>query len=139
MRKLKNHEKYRQALLGFAKSLNIKVVFKYDDGNGSYIPESRKIIIDNELTNSDEIATLLHELGHVLDEGLIKDSPFYNRLNKAYGRIYKKSVTKAQKALVIKCEKRAWVYGRAIANILGIKLGLWYESIAKQCIDAYRN
>ena len=135
----KNYIKYRKVLTSYAKAIKIRIVYAPDAGDGSYIPARRKIRIDPDLTESSQIATILHELGHVLDDAVVPPGNVRNKIQAAYGRIYTKNFTKQQRQVVLRCEKRAWNYGRAIASILNIKLGQWYDKEEKEALDAYRH
>lgn len=134
---LKHYIKYLKALEKFANALNIKVKFKIIDSDGVYVPSSNTIYIDSEQSESGEIASLLHELGHVIDDIVMPDD-VEEKKNKAYTVIYGKKYTKAQKRLVLRCEKAAWKNGRYLAKKLKIKLGSWYDEAEEHCIKSYK-
>lgn len=129
---------YKKRLLLFAQAVNIRVQYRPVDGDGAYIPVKRKVIIDDDLTPEEEIATLLHELGHVLEDAMAPDNNKRDRLERAYVRVYDAKETPNQLRMVLRCERKAWAMGRAIAILLGIKLGPWYDKSIKDSIAAYK-
>lgn len=137
MAKLKNYDRYLQKLLNFSKALKIKVIYKEVDGEAAYLPSKRQIKIDPNLSESVELACFLHELGHLLDDTLSTKS-IAKAISRAYGTFYKNKASKFQKEIVIDSEVRAWIYGRAVAKILGIKLGTWYDKEQKSAVKSYR-
>lgn len=135
-RSLPKYHEYIRRLELFSKALGVKVEYAPEDGEGSFSPATRKIRIDPELSEAEEIATFLHELGHAVDDMLIDDK-VYALIDKAYTIVYDKKVSKKQQALVVNCEKRAWQYGRSIAKQLKIRLGKWYTAIEVDCLRRY--
>lgn len=136
-RKLKNYDEYLQKVKMFAKVIDVKIRRKHIASDGEYVPSLRSINIDKELTNSNEIAALLHELGHSQDDTLLNKT-YYAKLNKAYIAVYKRKETPAQLDLVIECEERAWLYARSVAKQLRIPLGKWFDNYKKLCIKNYK-
>ena len=132
--KLKNYDLYLAKLKKYTRASRIKLVT--NDIESSYSPTARRIRLDTDLPQSHVIASLLHELGHSMDDLLVPK--YLKSLDKAYTAIYKDKQTAAQMTLVIDCEKRAWDYGRKIATILNIRLGKWYDDYQKACLAAYR-
>lgn len=124
----------------YAKAIGIKVTYKDTGDDGVYIPNLHLIRIDPNLSDSHEIAALLHELGHSLDDALVgvAGAKRLRAINKAYTKIYKAKHTPKQLRIVLQCERRAWKYGRAIAKKLHIRLGAWYGSYMDQCIQDYK-
>ncbi len=139
---LKNYEKYRSKLLMYANAINITVEYTTNiDSDGVYIPLRKLIKMDSDLGESEEIAALLHELGHVDDDSLVAvlaGAKKFKALNKAYTKIYKNKHSEKQNRMVLRCEKRAWKYGRALAKKLHIKLGKWYDSYMRECLKGYK-
>lgn len=135
-RSLPKYDEYLKRLETFAKALGIKIEYAPEDGEGSFSPAHKKIRIDPDLGPSDEVATILHELGHAVDDMLIDDK-VYALLDQAYSLVYEDKVSKKQQALVMNCEKRAWQYGRSIAKQLKIRLGKWYTSVERECLRRY--
>ncbi len=139
-RALKHYEAYLERLFAFAKATGVKI--RYDENQSSegvWMPSIRKIKLDTDLSQSGEIASLLHELGHSLDDMLSTPAKLDEKLYKAYDAMYKDTCTKKQRALVVACEERAWNNGRDIANRLRIRLGKWYDQAEKYCLDSYKN
>jgi len=135
---VKNYDIYLSRLINFAKALGIKMTWKPDIGcDGLYDPISHQVEIDNELDNDEEIATILHELGHAMDEYRVErlDQP---RRMKAYTAWYDGKDTKLQRKLVIEEEIIAWKIGRLIAKQLKIPLGKWYDYNQKAGLAVYR-
>lgn len=134
---LKHYTKYLDILLIYAKAMDIRIDFSPYNGNGAWMVAARKIKIDSEMSEAEEIATILHELGHVLDDAFqMSKSP--NEVTDAYTCIYTGKYTKKQKRLVIKAERLAWANGRKIAKLLKIRLGKWYTDVQKSSINAYK-
>lgn len=137
-RKLKNCQEYLRRLMLFAEATGVKVEYGDIDSEGVWMPASNKIKLDNDLSSSDLIASLLHELGHSVDDMIDTESAYQNRLYKAYNKIYVSKASKKQKYLVIECEQRAWNNAREIAKRLKIRLGKWFDDAEKYCLDCYR-
>lgn len=134
---LANCEEYFLTLKCYAKALKIKIIYAHIDCEGIYIPNRRTIKLDPDLDDQELIATLLHELGHSLDDALVTKTT-YRHLDKAYPRVYDNKGTKQQLQTVLSCEKRAWICGKAIAKRLKIPLGKWYNRISKRNLRTYR-
>lgn len=135
---LKNYKKYKTKLLAYAKVVNLKVEFKEESSDGVYIPSRSKIRVDDLLEESEEIATLLHELGHALDDKLDIEA-FPKSLERAYKQVYTGKPSKPQLNMVVECEKTAWNLGRVIAKKLRIKLGKWYDHHEAYALKSYIN
>lgn len=136
-RDLKHYDKYLDILQIYAKVIGIKIQFTNYEQDGCWIPSARKVKIDPNMSQMDEISTILHELGHAIDDAF-EMSGGQGPLDEAYIAMYAEKATKPQKKLVIKAERKAWENGRVIAKLLGIRLGKWYTDIAKQAIDDYK-
>lgn len=136
-RKLANYDLYITNIQLYIRASKLKL--KYKEVNmGAYIPSRNLIVIDTDLTDSEEIAIILHELGHALDHVLINKTDF-DICEKAYAAVYAEKYTGKQKREVLKRERTAWKYGEAIAKMLRIPLGSWYYACRKVCLDDYRN
>lgn len=136
---LKNYSIYLKKLNKFAQALGITVVSNQEvDGDGLWMPSRNKIKIDNNLSQSDEIATYLHELGHALDD-IHLATKNNKRLHKAYHAVYSNKVRKSQIKIVVECEARAWTLGREIAKKLKIKLGKWYDDAESSSLLDYKS
>ena len=137
-RDLKYYSEYVTSIENYASACGITIKYDNMDGEGSYEPHKRWLRISPDLSQSCEIAVLLHELGHCLDDTLVSKK-MEPKLSKAYNAIYKDKYTKTQLALVVACERRAWKMGRAVAKKLRIRLGKWYDEIQRFCIEDYKN
>lgn len=135
MRKLKHYETYLKRLDLFAAAINVKIIFGEVESEGIWFPRLKTVKIDDNLTNSETIATILHELGHALDDVLLSDL----KLHKAYHRLYNDKANAAQKIMVIDTEKKAWDSGRDIASRLNIRLGKWYDQQEAVSLKAYKD
>jgi hypothetical protein len=135
-RPLPNFEAYLAKLLAYAKACEIKVIYRDEPCDGVYQPSRRTIIIDKDLPESTEIATLLHELGHAEDDAFL-DEFTLARLEKLYRKVYRVKLSKRDLAQVLECERRAWQFGRAIAKKLRIPLGKWFEAEEDEALTAY--
>ena len=141
-RNLKNFDKYLQKLELYAKAIKVKLVSRDLDGcGGSYAPWNRMLKVDHDIEGSSLIATILHELGHEMDDSLREDldKKMYSKIMSCYVAVYSDKHTEEQLALVIECESRAWDYGKVIAKKLKIPLGKWYTNEAKECVAAYKD
>lgn len=123
---IKNYNK----LLKYAESSGVTVVYIQRSETASWRRDTRTIQLSPEYSGKvEELALLLHELGHMRDDftlGKNKEiNTAYNQFNKLIlGTI--KNTSPKKKILVIDTEYRAWIYGIAIAKQLGIRLGKWY-------------
>lgn len=132
---LKHYEVYIDKLENFANSIGVKIIRGHEPGEGSWSPSKNRIKLDEALSEVDEVSTLLHELGHCIDDKLFND--YSEDLHRAYTALYKRKFTKKQLLDVLATEKRAWKLGRKIASMLKIRLGKWYDTIAKLAIKNY--
>lgn len=133
-----NYSIYHKKLVRFIHSLGVKLIEKDDaEDDGMYIPLRKTIRIAGELGPAEEIAVLLHEVGHVLDE-IVGFKLHTASLEKAYAAIYTGKFTEHQRKLVLRTEKRAWVNARELARYLKIPLGKWFSDTQKQCLNDYR-
>jgi hypothetical protein len=137
-RPLKNYDYYKDKLEQYAAACEITVERKSYAGDGAYMPSQRKVVLDVDLPESTEIATFLHELGHSMDDTLLSKS-YEKKLSRAYRAVYEKLPTQSQLQEVIECERRAWIFGRALAKKLRIPLGKWYESEEADALGLYRS
>lgn len=129
---IKNHDKYLKKLKMYAKSRNIKIQHKNNfEYEGCFYPNWRLIVLDADLEDDEEIAILLHELGHTLDD-LIQTKEVQHQYDLA------KVSKKADKA-IMDAEKRAWNFAKLIAKDLRIPLGKWFYYYKKICLNSYRN
>lgn len=131
---LKHYTRYVNSLHKFAYMLGIKIVYEGDE-DGVYVPSRNLIRISPDLSQTEEVASLIHELGHVIDFLFM---PRNINTELAYSKIYKYKVSKNEIKLVVKSEKLAWNLGRIIARILGIPLGKWYTLQEKESIKGYK-
>lgn len=134
---LKNYLEYLKKLERYAKAVNLKIEYKPEIGDGAYIPSRLVIRIDPDLSEADEIATFLHELGHALDDNLV-NKEYLHKVNTAYVAMGKERLTAKQRKVILDCEKRAWKYGSVIAKKLKIRLGKWYARIRARALREYR-
>ena len=137
-RSLKHYKAYKQKLLDYASVINVTVEFKSEAGDGIYMPSKRKIRIDDDLDESTEIATFLHELGHAVDD-LMSNGLHGSYVSTAYNCVYNGKPTAIQLGKVVKCEEIAWSKGRGIAKKLGIRLGKWYTEEEKAGLKDYKS
>lgn len=137
---LKRYKAYMAALHAFADAVGVKVVVCREDSEGAYSAARRTIRIDQDLSEAAEVATLLHELGHLLDD-LSRSVAQLNADNGAYNAVIysegKKSPRRAARVLAM--ERRAWANGRRLAAHLHIKCGAWYDREEREALAAYRN
>jgi hypothetical protein len=133
---LKHYQEYRKRIGAYATAVRLRI--SYSSGGSCYRPDLRWIYIEKGQDNTEELAAILHELGHDLDNNIVN---YCNNkeLRKSYFSIYAKSSTLEQDALVLECEARAWKYGRSIAKMLGIRLGSWFTKEESTCLAEYRN
>lgn len=132
---LKNYLKYLKKIEDFAKGSHIRIFWK-ESAEDSFQHRGAFIIVDSTLSEADEIATLLHELGHGIDASFIlKES---EKLFWAYTNVYEETGTTKQSKLVYEAEKRAWDNGRLIAKRLKIPLGKWYSKAEKESLKSYK-
>lgn len=136
-RKLKHYEEWLDRIEKYTKASGIKIE-RTSSEEGVYIPTRNKICISPDLSESYEIAVLLHELGHAFDIGIV-DKKINNKVELAYGAVYSGGkCTPGQLKLVLACEERAWDTGKVIAKNLRIKLGKWYDDARDRNIRGYK-
>lgn len=106
----------------------------YDDG--SWTNYLSRITIHDDLDLKTELATLLHECGHYLDD-------YANGEDRAIDRAYNKYnagvlLNNKEYRLVYQSEKRAWQNARRLAKQLKIRLGKWFDKEMRSSLAIYR-
>lgn len=107
---------------------------QFDDGQWTnYL---NRIDLASDLDLKEELATLLHECGHYLDDYSNGEN---RQLDKAYNK-YNSGVliTTKEYRLIYACEKRAWLNGRKLARQLKIRLGKWFDKEMRSSLAVYR-
>lgn len=131
------YDEYVNKIEVLAKALRIKIEWTPYPSDGAWLATRRMIKIDPDLSHVDTLATLLHELGHAVDDSVVlkKDMAI---VGAAYGTIYTEFYSSKDVTLVVLSEIRAWNYGAALAKILGINVGKWYTKIRVKAIRDYK-
>lgn len=137
---IKHFDKHRKRLIALANSLGIKIKYNDSQGDGAYQQSRSSIVIDPDLEQSTELATMLHELGHVIDFSRLS----YDESSKAdvaYYRFYRENrkAFVCDQREVLKWERRAWKTGRGIAKLLKIPLGKWFDFEEHTAIKTYES
>ena len=138
--RLKNYKSYLKKIKAYARLCNVKIIFRKEvDGTGEYRPSRREVVIERGLNQSEIISTLLHELGHFIDDLRNPLNHFSNRFhNDGRTAIERdRDLTMLQKKRVLKLEKEAWKNGRALASQLNIPLGQWFSKDEKSSLNSY--
>ncbi len=130
---LPNYAVYEKKLRKLCESLNIKL--KINDYDDQY--SNNCIYINEDQSQKEMIATILHELGHAICFDLTELS-FTREIHKAYNALYHDIPTRQQKKIVLDCEKLAWKYGKNLARKLKIPLGKWYVPTRERALNSYR-
>lgn len=139
---LKNYKPYLKKIKAYAKASGIKLKpVKNLDGFGEYSPNNRTIKFDPSMSKENILSTLLHELGHFMDD--------YRNPNKFAGRHHTCGRTRIekdfiflsvnQKQAVWESEIEAWKNARAIALKLKIPLGKWFTKDETSSLNTYRS
>lgn len=139
--KLKNYGLYRKKIGAYCKATNLKIKWvKELEHYGEYDPNKRTILISRKQTQSEVITTLLHEIGHFVDDTRNPDRFAMKYHYYGYDRLEKEftTLTVNQKEAVWKCELSAWKNARALARQLGIPLGQWFYKDETRCLNTYR-
>lgn len=130
-------DKYKKKCVEFAKALRYKVVYKANvEGEAEFSGPRRQITVDEDMTEPEIIASILHELGHAIDA--IFTQNWTTEQNKAYDVFYDNLFTQRQKNLVVAAEIRAWDFAEELAVELGIPLGKWFFHERKVCLKGYK-
>lgn len=137
MTNLKNYEKYLRKLETYAETMGIRIISREEPCDGTYHPNNSTIVIDPDLSDSCEIATLLHELGHAMDYQL-NNKKLSPKIWHAYEKLFDGAHNINQLETVIEAEIRAWENGSLIAKRLKIPLGKWYAYERKTALTNYR-
>ena len=136
--KLKHYKTYKKKLIKLCSALSIQLISHEEVDESAYIPSKKKILIEGDMSQSEVIGTLLHEIGHVLHDMTGRSIRHTEKEWNAYGFIYTKNVYKEEVMLVLGVEESAWKIGEQVAKMLGIPLGAWYHDLKAQCLDSYR-
>jgi len=135
---LKHYERYISSITNFASALDIEIIYKPYDESAAWLPSTNKIIMDDNVSQTEEVASLLHELGHAVSDLFDTPDADIKAIEKAYGVIYTNSPVSAKNlSVVLATEQRAWNTGREIAKRLKIRLGKWYTNVELECMEAY--
>lgn len=129
---------YFNRLIDFARSLQINIFYKNNVNIGYFLPNKKEIIIDPKLTLDQQIFSILHELGHHLDdvENNYKYDDIYGKANKKVEKELSLSIREYN--VLNECEIRAWKKGEIIAKLLDIRLNKGYSIFKKSCLSGYR-
>jgi hypothetical protein len=131
--------RYKKSIINFAKVFRIRILIKENvEGEGEYLEGVNWINVDDDLTDQETIATMLHELGHAMDF-LFNPSMTGSQSEKAYEKFYTEKHSKSQRQLVLGAENRAWDNGKVIAQRLKIPLGTWYLREKQISMKNYRS
>lgn len=135
--KLKKYEAYIDRLSFYACALNIDITYSDSiEHDGFYNDATKRITLCEGLDDSSEVATLIHELGHAVDD-TFRPSP--RSLDRAYQKDFTNTpLTRRQKAMILACERSAWRSGRVIAKRLKIPLGKWFDDEEAESMRIYR-
>ena len=137
---MKNFELYYNKLLDFSRLCGVSVYLFFDESGesskyhndlvdlGEFDPVKRSISVNANMPKSSQIAVFLHELGHFYDHMADPRRYASKKLIGAYSSyLLEKPISPKNLKIVVDCEKRAWHHGKAIARVLKIPLGRWYE------------
>lgn len=134
---LKHYERYRTLLQVFAKACRLRIRYSHTRED-SFVPTRNRVNIEKGQEESEEIAVILHELGHFLDYTTAPEK-WTTELDKAYRMAYAdKRMSPRNRRMVLACERRAWKYGRRLARQLKISLGRWYDEHEDACLKSYK-
>jgi hypothetical protein len=138
-RKLKHYDRIIQSLEQYAKAIKLKIIRRSENSEGTYVPLRKIIYLDKDLDESEEVAVLLHELGHAHDLAMLGHKEFMRTIDPAFDAANAGNATTEDMYIILCCESRAWEYGEALAKTLGIRLGKWFHNYKQECLDAHRN
>lgn len=139
--KLKNYQLYLKKVKAYARLCEVSIIFKKEvDGTGEYRPGRREVAIERGLGQSAIISTLLHELGHFMDDLRNPTNNFANRFHNDGRTAIEKELylTQRQKNQVLKLEKEAWKNAEALARQLKIPMGRWFYQDKESSLNSYR-
>lgn len=132
-----NYYDYKERLEQYAELCGVTIRYHTPDwSDGWYY--SRIVSLANDLEQKEEIAVLLHELGHFIDHQA--NPKFYasKRLEGAYVKFNASlPLTRHQKALILVSERRAWKKGMGLAKQLRIPLGKYFYTEMRLGLDSY--
>lgn len=138
---LKNYNIYMRKIRRFASMCNVDIEFKSNvDGFGEYSPHQRKVVVDRSLSRCERITTILHELGHFMDDSKNPDRWNNNHHYYGYDKIENsiKEMSMNQKVVVWECELEAWRNARSLAKMIQIPLGKWFDRDEISSLNSYR-
>lgn len=132
MRK-QTYNKYFNILLHYCEMMHIKLYTSLEEDYA--LLSTKTIVVNAEQDYENQIAAILHEIGHILDY-----THNYKKFKKyrTYITLYKQhhDLTKYQKRELIKIEIRAWEFALSLSKLLKIKLKN-FETIKKQNLATY--
>lgn len=126
--KIKTLEKY---------ALTKGLTFKYKKNKDFFITK-KHIFVGTKLKKEKKIFSILHELGHNLDD-LKKDKSKEKIYHSVVKKMNKnKKIGGCEYSIFLDCEKKAWETGFKIARELNIELSTYnYYLYAQKCLDSY--
>ena len=137
--RLKNFPIYLEKIKKWCKASGVHIRSKKSlPCEGVYYPHNKTIAYSEELSESEIISCLLHEIGHLLDDYTNKDKYSHIHFVQGIDNIQAvKRLTKRQKKKVVDTEVSAWKNAEALAKILKIPLGKWYYKDKKEALKSY--
>lgn len=133
-RSLPNYTEYLHKIKLYLRICGIKLVRREVATEAAWIPSRREISVDWDLDESTEIACILHEIGHSLDDALRRQEKLHD---KAYTAFYAGKATRRGRLVVKACEIRAWNNAEAIARTLQIPCGRWFKHERRRLLKTY--
>lgn len=136
--KLKYYKQYMKRLERYIQANGLKLVYSQEEESDAIIFSKNTIRIAWKQSEAEEVASILHELGHFLDF-LVMTAEQIRKVDKSYAIHHKAKKSTYHRNIVCQYEKRAWDNGRAIAGILKIRLGRWYDEVEAECLKSYKD
>lgn len=134
---LKHYNLYMTKLIAFANCLGLKVIIRATEEDGFFSAKRNCIVVDEELSQANKVAVILHELGHAVQHYFGSELS-WTKVSTAYSKT-NTNITHKQVKTLVQYETEAWNIGFIIADILRIPKGKWLHSTKKYYVDHYRN
>lgn len=139
--RLRNYKIYLKKIKAQCRLMGLKIKWVKDMScYGEYNPNKRTITIARNQSESEKISTLLHEMGHFIDDTRNPNRFAMKYHFHGYGKLEKEYavLTVNQKDAVMRAEMSAWKNARALARQLKIPLGKWFYTDETRCLNTYR-
>ena len=134
---------YFKLISSFAKTKGCEIVFFRDEDDGEpgvFNPLSKQIFINGVFSRKEKLATILHEVGHLMDYNNRPRLFKSRRLQRALASFeLNPNMSRRDRDLIMDIETKAWLYARQLAKELDIRLDKSFDDTERNSLCFYAN